>query len=80
MKAQVVDQKEKQAPFQKGYIQAFEPACAEIPWVVRVLLRKEISGCDEKERHVEGVNYAGQEPWSFGMPDHHQDDGYSLAY
>ena len=74
-----MEEQEEDAPFQERDVEPLEASGAEAPGILHIASREEITGRDEEEGHVEGVDDAREHIWGLRVSDHHEDDGEPLA-
>ncbi len=78
IKQYVVEHQKQERPLHKREIKPSDTLHAESPGVVDTRLRKEISGSDEKHRHMEKIYKPHKHVATFGMACNHKDDSHTL--
>jgi hypothetical protein len=76
----VVDEQEKDSPFQEGEVKALDAFDDERLLVREVSCAEEITCRNKKQRHMELVEKVTEESGTVGMTNHHQYNGHRLTY
>jgi len=79
MEKHVVEQKEKETPFQERKVKSLESFFTKRPRIRQILKAEEITSCYEEQGHMKRIDEISQEFRCLRMAHHHKDYGYSFG-